>query len=87
MLQAVDTRRSLVVDDIEYIIEVRRSQPRHFDRFATRCYAVVELPDRWQATVPLPDCVRTITQLWYRELIELVHAAQRLVSQRASAVA
>ena len=87
MLQMADTRRFVIVDDVQYVIEVRSSQPRHYDRFATRCYAIVELPDQWQATVPVPGCVRTIAQLWYRELIELVHAAQQLVSQRASAAA
>ena len=85
MLQTAGLRRSVVVDDVEYFIEVQRSQPRHYDRFATRCYAIVELPDRWQATVPVSDSVRSTEQLWYRELIELVHHARTLVSGRSNA--
>lgn len=87
MLQMMDDKRRIIVDEVEYLIEVRRSQPRHYDRFATRCYAIVELPDQWQATVPVPDCVRAITHLWYRELIELVYVARKLVSQRATVAA
>jgi hypothetical protein len=87
MLQAVEPRREVVVEGVEYFVEVRRSQPRHYDRFATRCYAIVELPESWQATVPVPDCVRAVEQLWYRELIELVDVARRLVSQRAPVAA
>jgi hypothetical protein len=37
--------------------------------------------------VPVPDCVRAVEQLWYRELIELVDVARRLVSQRAPVAA
>ena len=85
MFEAADIRRTVVVDDAEYFVEVRSSLPRHYDRFSTRCYAIVELPDRWQATVPVPDCVRSIEQLWYRELIELVQAARLLVGRRSNA--
>jgi hypothetical protein len=80
-------KRKVVVADREYVVEVRRSAPRHYDRFASRCYAVVELPGQWQATVPVPDCVRMASHLWYRELIELVHHARRLVARRTSAAA
>ena len=83
MLQGPDMKRKVVVDDIEYVVEVRRSQPRHIDRFATRCYAMVELPHEWRATVPVPDCVRGTEHLWYRELIELVQFARMLVQRRA----
>ena len=87
MLQTAEPRRRVVVEGVEYFVEVRRSQPRHYERFATRSYALVELPRVWQATLPLPDSVRAVEQLWYRELIELVDAACRLVSQRAPAAA
>ncbi len=76
MFQAAEMRRSVVVDGVEYFVEVQRSLPRHYDRFATRSYAIVELPDHWQATVAVPDCVHSTRQLWYRELIELVQNAR-----------
>ena len=85
MFQAADMRRSVVVDEVEYFVEVKPSLPRQYDRFLTRCYAIVELPDRWVATVPVPDSVRSTSQLWYRELIELVHHARTLVSGRTNA--
>ncbi len=86
-MQLFEQTRKVLVDEVEYLIQVRRSGPRHFDRFGTNCYAVVERPGQWQATVPVPNCVRETSQLWYRELIELVQHARRLVHQRASAVA
>jgi hypothetical protein len=85
MFQPAEMRRSVVVEDVEYFVEVQRSLPRHYDRFATRCYAIVELPDQWQATVPVPDCVRSTEQLWYRELLELVQNARTVVSRRSNA--
>jgi hypothetical protein len=86
-MQMIDFKRRVVVDDEEYFVEVRRSEARHVDRFATRCYAIIEMPNRWQATVPVPDCVRVTSHLWYRELIELVNHARRIVSRRNVAVA
>ncbi len=81
-METVDLRRSIIVEDVEYFVEVRRSQPRHVDRFATRCYAIIERPDHWQATVPVPDCVQALKHLWYRELLELVQHALVIVSRR-----
>jgi hypothetical protein len=86
-MQRHEQKRRVIVDDVEYLVEVRRSQARQFERFATRCYAIVELPSGWQATVPVPDFVRDASQLWYRELIELVQHARRLVHKRLVAVA
>ncbi|HEY0674101.1 MAG TPA: hypothetical protein VGD27_17635 [Longimicrobiales bacterium] len=80
-------KRRVMVDDVEYVVEVRHSEARHFERFATRCYAMVELPNQWQATVPVPDSVRATSHLWYRELIELVQHARRVVRRRSVAVA
>ena len=85
MLQTADMRRRVVVDGAEYFVALQRSQSRHYQRFSARCYALVELPNRWQATVPIPDCVRSVEQLWYRELIELVDNARTLVGQRSDA--
>jgi hypothetical protein len=87
VMQSFEIKRKVVVGDKEYLVEVRRSAPRHFDRFASRCYAVVELPNHWQATVPVPDCVKMTSHLWYREMIELVVQALRLVHRRTQAVA
>jgi hypothetical protein len=86
-MQMLDFKRRVVVDDEEYFIEVKRSETRHVERFATRCYAVIERPNHWLATVPVPDCVRVTTHLWYRELIELVQHARRVVSRRTAVVA
>lgn len=86
-MQNFEIKRRVVVGNTEFLVEVRRSAPRHFDRFASRCYAVVELPNEWQATVPVPDCVRMTSHLWYREMIDLVHHAMRLVHRRTQAVA
>jgi hypothetical protein len=84
-VQTADLRRRVAVDDKQYLVEVRRSQPRHIERFATRCYAIVELPGQWQATVPVPDSVRSTAHLWYRELLELVRLARELVNRRSAA--
>ena len=84
-MHSLNFKRKVVVADREYHVEVRRSAPRHVDRFATRCYAVVELPNQWQATVPVPDCVRMTSHLWYREMIELVHMALKVVHRRTQA--
>lgn len=84
-MQAVAVRRSVLVDDLEFLVEVRPSGARHIDRFATRFYAVVELPGEWQATVPVPGCVRSTAHLWYRELLELVQSARLLVGRRSAA--
>lgn len=84
-MQAIEFKRPVVVNGMEYLIEVRRSAPRHVDRFGGRCYGIVELPNQWQATVPVPDCVRMVSQLWYRELIDMVQQARKLVSQRTQA--
>jgi hypothetical protein len=84
-MQERNSRRSVVVEGNRYFIEVRRSEPRHIDRFATRCYAVVELDGQWQATVPVPESVRSTAHLWYRELIELVRLACQLVNRRSAA--
>jgi hypothetical protein len=86
-MQSFDLKRKVVFNETEYVIEVRRSAPRHVDRFSSRCYAIVELPNEWQATVPVPDCVRMTSQLWYREMIELVQHACKLVNRRTRAVA
>lgn len=86
-MQRREQKRRVIVDDVEYLVEVRRSEARHFERFATRCYAIVELPSSWQATVPVPDFVRDASQLWYRELIELVQHARRTVRKRVAVVA
>jgi hypothetical protein len=86
-MYSLEFKRRVVVNDTEYLVEVRRSAPRHYDRFNSRCYAVVELPDTWQATVPVPDCVRMTSHLWYREMIDLVQAALKLVNRRTQAVA
>ena len=85
MFEATDMRRSVMVDGVEYFVEVKRSLPRHYDRFFTRSYAMVELPNRWQATVAVPDGVRSARQLWYRELLELVQTARLLVGRRSHA--
>jgi hypothetical protein len=84
-MQRFDFKRRVVLDDVEYFVEVRRSLPRHIERFATPCYALVELPDAWTATVPVPECVLAAGQLWYRELIELVQRARILVGRRTAA--
>lgn len=86
-MKSLEFKRRVVVNDTEYVVEVRRSAPRHVDRFASRCYAVVELPNQWQATLPVPDCVRMTSHLWYREMIELVMQAVKLVNRRHQAVA
>ena len=86
-MQGFDFKRRVTMDGLEYLIEVRRSEPRHTERFETRCYAVVELPRQWQATVPVPDCVTVTAHLWYRELIELVQIARKLVTRRNTAAA
>ena len=84
-MQQADTRRHVVVDEIEYFVEVRPSRPRHLQRFGTRTYAIVERPGEWQATVPLPDSVRSTAHLWYRELLELVQHARAVVGRRSAA--
>ena len=84
-MQEFDLRRSVLVEGVEYLVDVKPSGARHLDRFGTRGYAVVELPGHWQATVPVPDCVRNTAQLWYRELIELVQHALVIVSHRSAA--
>lgn len=86
-MQTIEFKRPVHVNGREYLIEVRRSAPRHVDRFGSRCYGIVELPNEWQATVPVPDCVRMVSQLWYRELIDMVQQACKVVSLRARAVA
>lgn len=84
-MQRFDFKRRVVLDDVEFLVEVRRSQSRHLDRFATPCYALVELPGQWSATVPVPDCVSATGHLWYRELIDLVNRARILVNRRSAA--
>ena len=84
-MQQFDFKRRVVLDDVDYFVEVRRSLPRQVDRFATDCYAIVELPREWRATVPVPDCVTTTGHLWYRELIDLVQRARVIVNRRAVA--
>jgi hypothetical protein len=86
-MQTFDFKRRVVVDEEEYFVEVKRSEYRHVERFATRCYAVIERPNQWLATVPVPDCVRVSSHLWYRELIELVLHARRIVSRRNAVMA
>lgn len=86
-MQRIELKRRINIEGFDYFIQVRRSEPRHIDRFATRCYAIVELPEHWQATVPVPDCIRDTGHLWYRELIELVHHALAIVQRRSAAVA
>lgn len=87
MLDTGEERRSVLVDEVEYFVAVRPCEARHVERFATHCYAIVERRGFWQATVPVPGCIHAVTQLWYRELIDLVHSACRLVSRRAPAAA
>ena len=80
-----EVRRSVVVDGIQYLVAVKSSGARHLDRFGTRCYGLVELPGAWQATVPVPESIHSSTQLWYRELLELVQLARNIVSRRSAA--
>ena len=84
-MQRFDFKRRVVLDDVDYFVEVRASQSRHVDRFGSEYYAVVVLPGNWTATIPVPDCVSLTGHLWYRELIELVMRAKLLVNRRAIA--
>lgn len=84
-MHEAEERRSVVVDQITYYVSVKPSAGRRVDRFGGRSYAVVEQPGGWQATVPVPEGVRSSTQLWYRELIELVKHACLIVGRRSAA--
>jgi hypothetical protein len=83
-MQMFRAKRRVIVEGQEYYVEVRRSEPRHVDRFDTRCYALVELPRGWRVTLPVPDFISESTHLWYRELIDLVYQARAIVGQRAA---
>jgi hypothetical protein len=77
-------KRRVIVEGQQYLIEVRRSEPRHVDRFETRWYAIVEMSGGWRATLPVPESISSTSHLWYRELIELVYQARALVNARSS---
>ncbi len=74
--------RHVLVDGKQYDVDILPSSPVHRQRLGTRWYVQVELPGVWRAVLPAPPGIQTSTQLWYRELIELVMEAQRLVRQR-----
>jgi hypothetical protein len=80
-----EATRSVAVDGVTYYVSVKPSAARHVDRFGTRAYAVVEQQGGWQATVPVPDGVRSSAQLWYRELVQLVQQARLIVGRRTVA--
>ena len=84
-MQRFDFKRRVVIDDVHFFVEVRRSESRHLERFESACYAIVELPRQWKATVPVPDCVTATGHLWYRELLDLVQRARLIVNRRAVA--
>jgi hypothetical protein len=83
-MQMFRPKRRVIVEGQEYFVEVRRSEPRHVDRFDTRCYALVELARGWRVTLPVPDYISESSHLWYRELIDLVYQARAIVGQRAA---
>lgn len=83
-MQMFRAKRRVIVEGLEYFVEVRRSEPRHVDRFDTRCYALVELSRGWRVTLPVPDYISESSHLWYRELIDLVYQARAVVGQRAA---
>lgn len=77
--------RSVVVDDSEYLIQLKPSTSRTDHRFETKYYAVIERPGQWHSVVPAPPMVRDVNHLWYRELIELVTHARCYVNMRRPA--
>ncbi|HEY0810272.1 MAG TPA: hypothetical protein VGD49_08930 [Longimicrobiales bacterium] len=83
-MQTFQFKRRVMVEGQEYYVDVRRSEPRHVDRFDTRCYVLVELPRGWRVTLPVPDYITESSHLWYREMIDLVYQAKALVGKRAA---
>ena len=77
--------RRVIVDDVEYLIQLKPSTSRTDHRFETNHYAVIERPGHWYGAVPAPSMVRDIDHLWYRELIELVTHARCYVNMRRPA--
>jgi hypothetical protein len=74
--------RVVEVDGVEYQVDVLPSTPLHRERLASRSYVQVELPGRWRAVLTCPLGIRDTSQLWYRELIELVKEAIAVVAKR-----
>jgi hypothetical protein len=77
--------RIVVVDDVEYAVQLKPSMTRVDHRFDSSSYALVQLPDRWNAVVPAPPGVDDVAHLWHRELIDLIERAKLYVNMRKSA--
>lgn len=77
--------RVIIVDGVEYLLQLKPSTTRIDHRFQTQYYAVVQLPRRWNAVVSAPDGIEDVHHLWYRELVELVERAKLYVNMRKSA--